>query len=138
MTYQLGRVIDHVHLRVSDLEASRTFYRAICTALNREDAWRDEGDHFMIDELYFDAADDDVSRIHLAFQASTAEDVDAFFRLTTAAGGRPNGAPGFRSYHNAYYAAFVLDPDGNNIEAVCDVSAVRDAVSVKVERIGTG
>ena len=58
--------------------------------------------------------------IHVAFVARTREAVDAFHRAALAAGGKDNGAPGLRPhYHANYYAAFVLDPDGNNIEAVC-------------------
>jgi len=57
---------------------------------------------------------------HVAFTADTRADVDAFHRAALAAGGRDNGAPGLRPhYHANYYGAFVLDPDGNNIEAVC-------------------
>ena len=132
--YKLGRVIDHVHLRVSDLEASRNFYRAVCKALGLEEAFQDATDHFVIDEIYVDAADDYVSRIHLAFQAHSLEDVDTFHRLALEAGGRSNGAPGLRPYHGRYYAAFVLDPDGNNIEAVCDAPTSRNVTSVVVER----
>jgi catechol 2,3-dioxygenase-like lactoylglutathione lyase family enzyme len=59
-------------------------------------------------------------RIHVAFSARTRSDVDAFYAAALAAGGRDNGAPGIRAhYHPTYYAAFVFDPDGNNIEAVC-------------------
>ena len=58
--------------------------------------------------------------------------VDAFHQAALAHGGRDNGAPGERSYHPGYYAAFVLDPDGNNIEAVCRDGAVRSAASVRV------
>ena len=50
------------------------------------------------------------------------------------AGGKDNGEPGYRQYHSAYYAAFLLDPDGNNIEAVCDVGAERSSKSVVVTR----
>ncbi|SFB61816.1 Predicted lactoylglutathione lyase [Rhizobium sp. NFR07] len=132
--YHLGRVIDHIHLRVSDLEASRRFYRAICDALHLEGVFEHGPDHFVIDEIYVDAASDYVSRIHLAFQARSREDVDAFHRLALEAGGRSNGAPGLRPYHDRYYAAFVFDPDGNNIEAVCDAPSFRSAASVVVER----
>jgi len=130
----LGRVIDHVHLRVSDLERSRRFYRAICDALHLGDVFQDAADHFVIDEIYVDAADEYVSRIHLAFQARSQGDVDAFYRLALQAGGRSNGAPGLRPYHDRYYAAFVLDPDGNNIEVVCDAPKFRSAESVMIER----
>ena len=56
--------------------------------------------------------------MHVAFAATERKQVDAFYKAAIAAGGRDNGAPGLRAYHPGYYAAFVLDPDGNNIEAV--------------------
>jgi catechol 2,3-dioxygenase-like lactoylglutathione lyase family enzyme len=61
-------------------------------------------------------------RIHVAFRAETRAQVDAFYKAALAAGGRDNGAPGPRPhYHENYYGAFVFDPDGHNIEAVCHV-----------------
>jgi catechol 2,3-dioxygenase-like lactoylglutathione lyase family enzyme len=58
--------------------------------------------------------------IHIAFRAETRAQVDAFYKAATAAGGRDNGAPGLRPhYHANYYGAFVLDPDGHSVEAVC-------------------
>ena len=62
--------------------------------------------------------------IHVAFVAPSRAGVDAFYRAALAAGGKDNGPPGLRPhYHTNYYAAFVLDPDGNNIEAVCHAAA---------------
>lgn len=62
----------------------------------------------------------DPAPVHLALTAATAEQVDAFHTAALAAGGRDNGVPGERPhYHPGYYAAFVLDPDGNNLEVVC-------------------
>lgn len=62
--------------------------------------------------------------IHVAFAADTRAKVDAFYAAALAAGGRDNGPPGLRpEYHSAYYGAFVLDPDGYNIEAVCHAPA---------------
>ena len=59
-------------------------------------------------------------RIHVAFRAENRQQVDAFYKAAIAAGGKDNGAPGPRPhYHKYYYGAFVLDPDGHNIEAVC-------------------
>lgn len=133
--YHLGRVIDHVHIRVSNLNASRRFYRSVCDALHLTDVFQDAANHFVIDEIYVDAAENYVSRIHLAFQARSREDVDEFHRCAIEAGGLSNGAPGLRPYHDRYYAAFVLDPDGNNIEAVCDAPQSRSADSVEIERI---
>jgi catechol 2,3-dioxygenase-like lactoylglutathione lyase family enzyme len=58
--------------------------------------------------------------VHIAFRAADRAGVDAFYRAALAAGGRDNGGPGLRPhYHPNYYGAFVLDPDGNNVEAVC-------------------
>lgn len=97
--YHLGRVIDHVHLRVSNLEAGRTFYRAVCRALHLEAAFRDHADRFAVDEIYVNPGDDYVSRIHFAFQGRSHADVENFYRLAIEAGGRSYGAPGPRPYH---------------------------------------
>lgn len=131
-TYRLGRVIDHLHLRVSDFDASRRFYAAASAALDLP--FNDGGGHFTIDEIYVDKADDYVSRVHLAFQAKSHDDVARFYKMAVEAGGKPNGGPGYRPYHDQYYAAFVLDPDGNNIEAVCDRPSSRSVEAVIVER----
>ena len=110
-------VVDHVHLRVADLAASQRFYRAILEALGRTVEVSDR--HLACSELWVDAAGaDPVSRVHLAFIAPDRDAVARFHAAALAAGGRDNGAPGERSYHAGYYAAFALDPDGNNIEAV--------------------
>lgn len=132
-SYHVGRLIDHVHLRVSDLAASKRFYRAVLTALGREVTFESD-DAFASDELYFDKADDHVTRgLHLAFQASDKAMVARFHRDAISAGGKDNGAPGSRDYHPGYYAAFVLDPDGNNIEAVIHGENVeRSAASVEL------
>lgn len=130
--YQRGRLIDHVHLRVSDLAASKRFYRAVLEAIGRGDAIAEAEDHFSADELWIDRADGPVSRVHLAFQAPNRETVQAFHRAALAAGGRDNGAPGERSYHPGYYAAFALDPDGHNVEAVFHGPATRSAASVTI------
>ncbi|MGV2130739.1 VOC family protein [Agrobacterium vitis] len=135
MAQHFGRVIDHVHLRVRNLSASKAFYRAVSSALGLQDAWREDDNHFSIDEIYVDAASDYVSKIHLAFQAKSHDEVDAFHSAAVAAGGSSNGEPGFRPYHDRYYAAFVLDPDGNNIEAVCDGPTQRSADSVILQRM---
>jgi catechol 2,3-dioxygenase-like lactoylglutathione lyase family enzyme len=71
-------------------------------------------------------------RVHLAFQAQSQDMVDRFYKATLAAGGRDNGAPGKRPYHPGYYACFVLDPDGNNVEAVFHGAAKRSAPSVRI------
>ncbi len=135
MKYHQGRLIDHVHLRVADLGRSRAFYRAVFGALARLDAYGEGDGSFYIDELYVDEADGEVSRVHLAFEARDREAVDRFHESALHAGGRDNGAPGLRKYHARYYAAFVLDPDGNNIEVVWHGPTARSVESVAIERI---
>ena len=132
-----GRLIDHIQLVVRDLAASRTFYEAVFQAL--EVPWGGEGDdYFWVDELFVSSADSQAAcgqltgRHHLAFQARDEAMVQAFYNAALAAGGRDNGAPGERSYHPGYYGAFVIDPDGNNIEAVYHGPARRSADSVEV------
>ncbi|MEO8154815.1 MAG: VOC family protein [Rhizobacter sp.] len=130
MKYHFGRLIDHVHLRVADLDASKRFYRAVFASLGKPDVMVEADGHFHADELFVDKADGPVSRVHLAFQAASRELVQAFHVAALAAGGRDNGGPGERSYHPGYYGAFVFDPDGNNIEAVFHGPAQRSAASV--------
>ena len=90
---------------------------------------------FSVDEFYVDQADDYVSRIHIAFQAPSREAVQRFHEAGLAHGGTDNGAPGKRLYHSHYFAAFLLDPDGNNIEAICEEPVKRSSDAVVVERI---
>jgi catechol 2,3-dioxygenase-like lactoylglutathione lyase family enzyme len=129
MEHHRGRLIDHLHLRVADLEKSRAFYRAVLAALGREITF-ETGHFFTADELFVDKADSDISRCHLAFQAPDRETVIRFHETGLAAGGTDNGAPGERPYHPGYYAAYILDPDGNNLEAVWHGPASRSAQSV--------
>jgi catechol 2,3-dioxygenase-like lactoylglutathione lyase family enzyme len=132
-----GRLIDHVQLVVEDLAASRTFYTAVMGALGVPMGGTGE-DYFWVDELFVSTADSEAARgqltgrHHLAFQAGSRDMVDAFHRAALAAGGKDNGAPGERRYHPGYYAAFVLDPHGNNIEAVFHGDAERSAPSVSI------
>jgi catechol 2,3-dioxygenase-like lactoylglutathione lyase family enzyme len=130
MQLHRGRLIDHVHLRAADLDASKRFYRAVAAALGLEESFVEAEDHCYLDELWIDRADGPVSRVHLAFQAKDQAAVRNFHEAALAAGGRDNGAPGERPYHPGYYAAFVIDPDGNNIEAVYHGPAQRSAASV--------
>jgi catechol 2,3-dioxygenase-like lactoylglutathione lyase family enzyme len=130
MRIHKGRLVDHIHLRAADLEASRRFYRAVLAALGH--AFTSESPHhFSADELWVDGADGPASRVHLAFQARDRGAVHAFHEAALAAGGRDNGGPGERSYQPCYDAAFALDPDGNNIEAVHHGPADRSAESVE-------
>ena len=133
-----GRLLDHIQLVVWDLEVAQRFYTAVAQALNIPMGGSGEG-FFWIDELVVSSADSAAAqgemtgRQHLAFQARDEAMVDAFYQAALAGGGQDNGAPGKRAYHPGYYAAFVLDPDGNNIEAVYHGSARRSAPSVHVE-----
>jgi catechol 2,3-dioxygenase-like lactoylglutathione lyase family enzyme len=132
-----GRLIDHVHLVVRDLDASRRFYLALFEKL--EIPVGGEGaDFFWADELFVSsltsraASGKLTGRVHLAFQAKDRATVDRCHAAAVAAGGQDNGAPGPRPYHPGYYAAFVLDPDGNNIEVVHHGTAARSADAVHI------
>ena len=132
MQFHLGRLIDHVHLRVSDLEASKRFYRAVLESLDLSATLLEGADYFYADELFVDKASGAVSHVHLAFQARDRATVHKFHVAALAAGGHDNGSPGERDYHPGYYAAFILDPDGYNIEAAYHGPAARSASSVVV------
>lgn len=132
MQFHRGRLFDHVQLRVADVDISKRFYRAVFTALGWPEVLQEGPGFFWADELFVDKADGPVSRVHLAFQAPDTATVQAFYSAALQAGGRDNGLPGERPYHPGYYGAFVLDPDGNNIEAVFHGPADRSAVSVVV------
>jgi catechol 2,3-dioxygenase-like lactoylglutathione lyase family enzyme len=124
-----GRLIDHLHLKVRDLEASKRFYKAAMDVLGIAVI---EGDgYFSVDELWVDAGEP-VAHVHLAFQAKDRAMVDRFHAAALAAGGRDNGAPGERRYHPGYYAAFAFDPDGNNVEAVHHGPHRRSAPSIHI------
>jgi len=132
-----GRLIDHVQLVVKDIAASRRFYEAVFKAVGREIGGEAE-DYFWCDELFVSSADSRAAqgkltgRTHLAFQAADRAQVDAFHKAGLAAGGTDNGAPGERPYHPGYYAAFLIDPDGNNVEAVFHGPHDRSADSVVI------
>lgn len=132
-----GRLIDHVHLVVHDLEVAERFYGAALGALGIAIGGHGPG-FFWADELFVSsrgspaAAGELTGRIHLAFQAKDRAGVDRFYTEALAASGRDNGKPGERPYHPGYYAAFVLDPDGNNVEAVFHGPAKRSAESIRV------
>jgi catechol 2,3-dioxygenase-like lactoylglutathione lyase family enzyme len=130
----VGRLIDHVHLRARDLAASKRFYRAVLGALDKPIGGDDES-HLQCDELWIDALGADeraATHVHLAFQAKDQDAVRRFHQAGLAAGGRDNGGPGERKYHPGYFGAFLLDPDGNNVEAVFHGPAQRSADSVLI------
>lgn len=133
-----GRLIDHIQLVVKDLKASQNFYAAVLKSLDVP--MGGEGpDFFWFDEVFVSSLKSPAStmgqltgRTHLAFQARDQKMVQAFHKAALEAGGKDNGAPGERPYHPGYYAAFVMDPDGNNIEAVYHGPAQRSAASIKI------
>jgi catechol 2,3-dioxygenase-like lactoylglutathione lyase family enzyme len=117
-------VLDHVNLNVRDWAASRAFYVQALAPLGYEAVkeWEDAATGFGREgrPVFFIERRDPVSAgVHVAFTADDRATVDAFHAAGIAAGGTDNGAPGLRWYHPSYYGAFVLDPDGNNVEAVC-------------------
>jgi catechol 2,3-dioxygenase-like lactoylglutathione lyase family enzyme len=115
-------MIDHVSLDVSDYPRSRAFYEAalaplgfgVVTELDGACGFGPAG----VDDFWLGAGGSS-GPMHIAFAAQDEAAVDAFHAAALAAGGRDNGAPGERpQYHPGYYGAYVLDPDGNNVEAV--------------------
>lgn len=121
-------MIDHLGIPVGDIAASRRFYEAALAPLG----YRVMGDEanglgnaivlFGVDEVDFVIADGEPVSVgvHHAFRAESRAAVDGFHAAALMAGGRDNGAPGIRAhYHPNYYAAFMIDPDGMNVEAVC-------------------
>ena len=120
-------MFDHVGVNVRDYASSRAFYeRALAPFGYRVamafDEWKAAGFGTSEDkpEFWISQREPFTTGTHVAFHCDDRVTVDAFHEAATAAGGSDNGAPGLRElYHPAYYAAFVQDPDGNNIEAVC-------------------
>jgi catechol 2,3-dioxygenase-like lactoylglutathione lyase family enzyme len=137
MQIHRGRLIDHLQLVVKDLAASKRFYEAVMKTIEIPAGPAGE-DFFSFDEMWVSSADsksaqgDFTGRTHLAFSARNRETVEAFHRAATAAGGRDNGKPGERPYHPGYFAAFVLDPDGNNVEVVFHGEAKYSAPSITI------
>jgi catechol 2,3-dioxygenase-like lactoylglutathione lyase family enzyme len=121
-------MLDHVGIKVSDLDDALAFYREALAPLgyalvHEGHGWAGFGAGGMPD--FWIAGDRSTAPpVHIAFRAADRTTVDAFHAAALAAGGRDNGSPGLRpEYHRDYYGAFVLDPDGNNIEAVCHTAA---------------
>jgi catechol 2,3-dioxygenase-like lactoylglutathione lyase family enzyme len=128
-------MIDHLGLGVRDFAASKAFYAKALQPIGYEllmefAAVGTEG-HAAAGfgappkpDFWIGGGKPNVPPVHVAIQAATRAQVDAFYQAALAAGGRDNGAPGVRpAYHPDYYGAFVLDPDGHNIEAVCHQAA---------------
>ena len=124
-------MIDHTGISVSDPGKSRRFYECALAPLGytqlMEVPVEHTGGRVVVGygvapkpDFWLASGTPQEPRVHVAFRAHNKEQVDAFHRAALAAGGRDNGAPGPRAhYHAGYYGAFVLDPDGHNIEAVC-------------------
>lgn len=128
-------MIDHLTMKVRDLQRSINFYSKALASLgyvakaHHEPTIgfgaEDDGNH---SDFYLTPSEDGMGSpvTHIAFRAADSSQVDAFYREAIKAGGRDNGAPGLRDYHPKYYSAFVLDPDGNNVEAVVDWSGSQE------------
>lgn len=126
------QLLDHVSIGVPDVDAARRFYDAIMAALGASKVY-DRADALGYGErcsqddtastclaVYLDTSDIGANKRHWCFKAQTRKQVDAFFAAGIASGGRSDGEPGLRPhYHASYYAAFLFDPAGNRVEAVC-------------------
>lgn len=113
---------DHIGLHVRDMETSRRFYRAALAPLGhvQDDSGTGFGPKGTPALWLHEAKGKEGSGTHVAFRAATREAVKQFHRAGLEAGARDNGKPGLRTdYSPTYFAAFLIDPDGNNIEAVC-------------------
>jgi catechol 2,3-dioxygenase-like lactoylglutathione lyase family enzyme len=126
-------MIDHTGINISNFENSKEFYTKALAPLGYQLLKEFDASvtgfislaGFGIDreaDFWITQGEVNTPRIHIAFCAENREMVQAFYTAALAAGGRDNGAPGLRpNYHPDYYGAFVLDPDGHNIEAVCHI-----------------
>ncbi|KVQ52117.1 VOC family protein [Burkholderia sp. Bmkn7] len=129
------QLLDHVSISVPDIELARPFYDAIMAALGAARVYdrgtalgygercnaNDTASTFLA--IYLDPAEIGVSKRHWCFKAASRAQVDAFFEAGLATGGRSDGEPGLRPhYHGDYYGAFLVDPAGNRVEAVCHAS----------------
>jgi catechol 2,3-dioxygenase-like lactoylglutathione lyase family enzyme len=117
-------VFHHIGLAVRDLAKTRAFYTAALAPLGHCVGYEQEGDIAFgfpgKPRLWFYGKGDGPTGVHIALEADTRAKVDAFHAAALAAGGRDNGAPGLRPHYTpTYYGAFVIDPDGHNLEAVC-------------------
>lgn len=124
-------MIDHTGVVVSDFQNSKLFYQnalapigyALLMEVSAAQTGNNDAAGFGVPpkpDFWVGNGTPNVPPLHVAFRATSRAQVDAFYAAALAAGGRDNGAPGLRPhYHPDYYGAFVLDPDGHNIEAVC-------------------
>lgn len=116
-------MLDHIGLAVTDYQKSKKFYETALKPLNYEIIMEFEnGGGFGKNKKpdFWIHQGEATKAIHVAFACETREMVDSFYKAAIEASGKDNGGPGLREhYHPDYYGAFILDPDGNNIEAVC-------------------
>lgn len=121
------KLFNHIQIKVKDLKISRKFYDCVMTALGYKVVLEindfvvgyGKSVHDMFEIRQFDEKSPLSEQVHIAFNASCKEGVDSFYHSALESGGKCNGEPGFRPhYEEGYYAAFVIDPDGHNIEAV--------------------
>jgi catechol 2,3-dioxygenase-like lactoylglutathione lyase family enzyme len=131
------QLLDHVSIGVPDIDAARPFYDAIMSALGASKVY-DRPQALGYGErcsqtdttstclaVYLDPSDISTNKRHWCFKAQTRAQVDVFFAAGVAGGGRSDGEPGLRPhYHDTYYAAFLFDPAGNRVEAVCHAAPV--------------
>jgi catechol 2,3-dioxygenase-like lactoylglutathione lyase family enzyme len=113
-------VVDHVDIHASDYDASTRFYAAVLTPLGIPN-WSNDSETeraTCFTRVNIVERSPPTQSLHLCFVAQSREQVDAFHDAGVEAGFRSNGSPGYRAYAPGYYAAFLLDPDGNNIEAL--------------------
>lgn len=116
--------IDHIGVSVADVEVSKAFYTKVLETLGMELLLEEQGwigfGRNAKPEFWLGPKENAFQNLHIAFVAENRAQVDDFYEVAIAAGGKDNGMPGVREqYHPNYYGAFVIDPDGNNIEAVC-------------------
>jgi catechol 2,3-dioxygenase-like lactoylglutathione lyase family enzyme len=111
------RVVDHLDVHASDFPESVRFYELVLAELEIPKLYERESSACFT-HVNVVAGTPPTTGLHLCFWARSREEVDAFHRAGIEAGFRSNGAPGFRDYGPGYYAAYLLDPDGNNIEAL--------------------
>lgn len=120
-------MFDHLMLAVADMQKSVTFYDKALAPLGISRSPSGPAKSLTTascglsgkQSFFLHLGDPVRGQVHIAFSASSRKQVDAFYEAALSAGGRDNGAPGIRKYHPGYYAAFILDPDGCNVEVVC-------------------
>jgi catechol 2,3-dioxygenase-like lactoylglutathione lyase family enzyme len=116
-------MLDHIGIFVSDPEKSKAFYQAALSPIGIQLMMSFGDNHGFGSDgkpYFWIGKAETAGRTHVAFVVPNRELVNAFYKAALAAGGKDNGAPGLREiYHPTYYGAFVLDPDGHNVEAVC-------------------